>query len=104
MRFDPLTDTSTMFGEEYKGFYKWKGGCLAVDGNVYAAPNCSATKVLKIRIARWELLKEHIMLKWLIDQGRASAINSDDVEMGHSCYQNFIQCPNDIFCMILKFL
>jgi len=102
IRFDPLRNTITMVGEEYDGEHKWCAGCLAADGNIYAAPSC-AKKVLKINIARWELLKCHIMLRCLLEQGRASALKSDGTE--NSCYQRLIQHLNDdVFRMVLQFL
>ena len=59
----------------------------------------------RLPIPRWDVVKDHIILKRLVEQGRAKPINYIDEETGHSCYQNLIQCSNDdVFCMILKFL
>ena len=38
LRFDPRTQESTLVGGELPGDYKWVGGVLAADGNIYGIP------------------------------------------------------------------
>lgn len=111
VRFDPSTDTIATIGQEYDDEYKWYGGCLATDGNIYAAAY-DATHTLKIAISRWNVVaKEHVMLRWLVENKRASLSSStiDDVDVVVGCvacyYVYFIQrSDDDVFRMILQFL
>ena len=45
LRFDPRTQKATLVGDELPGHWKWVGGVLAADGNIYGIP-CNATQVL----------------------------------------------------------
>jgi len=75
LRFDPSNNTCTFIGWRYDGVSKWWGCCTASNGRIYAAP-CNATNILKITIPRWNIVKEHIMLRWLVDHGRASSVTT----------------------------
>merc|ERR1712157_460983 len=72
LRFNPNNNKATIIGEEYVEKFKWIGGCLATDGNIYCSPG-KASRILKIRTGRWYDQKHHIMLRCLVEQGRAFA-------------------------------
>ena len=48
-KLDPSTQKATLVGNELPGDFKWNGGVLAADGNIYGIP-CSATQVLRLTI------------------------------------------------------
>jgi len=117
-RFDPFQNTVTMVGESFDGETKWYGGCLASDGNIYSAP-FETNKVLMITISTtssssWGIVKEHVMLRWLMERQRAFAIqqhhhhcgdDNDNEHLGQSYYRHFVESLNDdLFRMILQFL
>jgi len=109
VRFDPLNNTTTLIGKEYDGENKWESACLANNGHVYCAP-CHATRILKISIGRWHAVKRHVMIRSLVEKGRALSISNKssdtrDEEKRHSCYHQFVQnTSDDVFRIILSFL
>merc|ERR1712232_1068622 len=47
LKINPVTDTTTTFGELGEEAYKWRHGVVAMNGNIYAVPDTAQT-VLKI--------------------------------------------------------
>lgn len=118
LRYNPKNNVVQKIGSEWKQADKWWCGTLAKNGDLYCAPYCS-NRVLKVCISTWWTYKDHVQLRVLLDQGRASPRqldNNSNVDgkeeeekiqdlRSASCYRHFMMNSDDyLFRHVLEFL
>lgn len=86
---------------------KWEGGCLTSDGDIYCA-SFAGRQILRIKTQQWHVLKEHIKLRLLVENGRASPrrpLLLGNKKNLYFCYEHLIQNTNDdLFRKVMEFL
>jgi len=102
-----------LVGEKYPDD-EWESAALADNGKIFCMPKSTSGNLLVVDTSRWVHVGELIMIRALVEKGRATL----DIQLSHKRLRNsnashivgrmyrflFVESPRDIFAFVLSYL